>query len=455
MADSEEGNYFIEDEDGDESTVDYVNRRRQKETSAQDRLKALIKRTIGKGKAVDSTVIVPRYYSELMIWAAYRHMEVEGWKVNRTAGYHEPSPDYMDINISCSEKQNLIRNGTLVIERNEVSLAVTIDADFENNGVLLVTASASNKTAVEEFTAGVNKIIKEQNFYRGKKVLFHARVHFLEVSGKKWDDVILDESTKRSIWANTIGFLNNRDKLKEYGVPCKRGVLLVGEPGTGKTLACKALLAKAEGITCVLASVDVMDNPRYLQELFEFARDLSPSIVFIEDIDLIAQEREVFGYSRGSALLTLLSVLDGVEEKDGIVTIASTNCKDTLDKAISKRPSRFDRIIYFLKPALKQRTELITLLCKTVPMDARTREYLSGRTENFTPAQIQEVVYGLAMAYCEKNEGSKPECLIFSKQEVDNAIGNIDRDNKQQGIGFTLNGNHKGGDGADKVSISN
>jgi len=88
-------------------------------------------------------------------------------------------------------------------------------------------------------------------------------------------------------------------------------------------------------------------------------------------------------------------------------------------------------------------------------MDARTREYLAGKTEGFTPAQIQEVVYGLAMAYCEKNEGSKPECLIFSKQEVDNAIGNIDTDNKQQGIGFTLNGNHKGEDGADKVSISN
>lgn len=422
--------------------VEMLSSRESRREEAEKKRKQHIKDAIGKGKTAEFSFIAPIYYWELMAWALNCHIEEQGWNILNTFGYHLPGPVYIDVNAGCGIKKNVVRHGVLILERNEKTLTATISAK-PDEAMIVVTGSDAIKADLKGFVKEIQEIMQTRNFYRGQRIQFGGRITFVEKSDKTWEDLVLDERTKDSIWGNTIGFLNNRERLKQYGIPFKRGVLLVGEPGTGKTLACKALLSKAEGITQIVSIAGAFENPDYLTYLYEMAQDLSPSIVLIEDVDLIAQEREEFGYSRGSALLTLLSVLDGVEECDGVITIATTNCKETLDKAISKRPSRFDRIIYFPRPALKQRAELILLLCRKVPLDVNMQEYLARKTENFTPAQIQEVIYSLAIDYCNNNTGDKPECLILTRQEVDIAIGKINRDNKQQGIGFSLpiNGN--------------
>ena len=112
--------------------------------------------------------------------------------------------------------------------------------------------------------------------------------------------------------------------------------MLAGEPGTGKTIICRALMAEADGITCITTNGYALDDDDYVTTLYELAQDLSPCIVFIEDIDLIGQNRKEFGYMRGPALLSLLSEMDGVEEQQEIVTVATTNCPETLDKALSQ-----------------------------------------------------------------------------------------------------------------------
>ncbi len=96
-----------------------------------------------------------------------------------------------------------------------------------------------------------------------------------------------------------------------------------------------------------------MDDDSYIPQLYELAQDISPCIVFIEDIDLISQNRMGWGYTKGTAILSLLSVLDGVEECYEIVTVATTNHLETLDKAIDRRPLRFDRIIEIPYPSLE------------------------------------------------------------------------------------------------------
>jgi len=130
--------------------------------------------------------------------------------------------------------------------------------------------------------------------------------------------------------------------------------------------------------------------------------------------------------------------MDGVQECDGICTVLTANDKETLDSAIAKRPGRIDRVFSFERPALAQRIELISKLCKDISLDAHTQEYLAKKTENFTPAQVQEAVFSLAISYCNNNVGEKPACLTFNRQEVDTVIGKIDRDNRQQNIGFSL-----------------
>ena len=419
---------------------DWLTRRRKRRLQKEKDHKDLIRRLIGSEIRIDSMLILPDYYGGLLGWSLKTHIAEDGWKVIKTEGYEKDKPPfYMDVDVSYGIKQNHIFQGVLVLEKNEEIIAVSIDSCPPNpNATLVVTGPERIKPVVEGFKDAVEKIAKERNFYRGGKLSFYGLIFFIDVSGKSWSDLILDPDTKDSIWNNSIGFLNNSKRLKEFGLPIKRGLLMVGQPGTGKTLACKGILAASGNITCITTRSDALESPNYLHELYELAEDLSPCIVMIEDIDLICQEREESHYMRGSALLTLLSVLDGVEERDGIVTIGTTNSKDTLDDAIAKRPSRFDRIIEFPKPSLAQRVDLVTLLCKSIPLDAHTQRYLAERTENFTPAQCQEVIYSLAIDYCQKNEGPKPSCLICSRQEVDNAIVKIDRDNRQQNIGFNL-----------------
>jgi cell division protease FtsH len=123
----------------------------------------------------------------------------------------------------------------------------------------------------------------------------------LNVAGKSWHSIILDRATKREVKANTVEFLRRGKRWHGFGIPQKRGVMLAGEPGTGKTLICKALMAEADGITCITTSAYQLCTDEYITELYEMAQDLSPCIVFIEDIDLIGLNREEYHYQHGPA----------------------------------------------------------------------------------------------------------------------------------------------------------
>jgi len=152
------------------------------------------------------------------------------------------------------------------------------------------------------------------------------------------------------------------------------------------------------------------------------AEDLSPCLVFIEDIDLIGQNRGEFGYQRGNALLSLLSVLDGIEEKKEIVTVATTNCLETLDKALSQRPSRFDRVVMLSRPGLEQRRELVSYLCLRIPLSKGLQDYVAKKTEGCTPAQIQEVIHSLVIEHADEKSSS----TILGESDIDRIISRID-----------------------------
>lgn len=396
---------------------------------------------LGKGEKIDAAVIEPRYYGELLAWALQRYIEVEGWKVVKTVGYRAPQPVYIDVNTGFGECQNVLRDGSLFVEKGSDRFAVTIDANLRGYNSIVVTGPARSKDKVHEFANGVGTIAREENFYRGKKLELGRRIRFLNLPARTWESLVLDREIKDEIWANTIGFLANRERLAGYGIPAKRGVLLVGEPGTGKTLVCKALMAESPGITCIMANTYALDADEYITELYELAQDLSPSIVFIEDIDLVAQNRMEWGYPRGAALLSLLSVLDGVEEHHEIVTVATTNCLEIIDKAIGQRPSRFDRVIELSRPSLEHRKQLLSSLCQKIPIDEDVQAYVARRTENLTPAQLQEVIYGLVIGYSQSDCSDGPGYLRFSAEEVNSAISRTSGRNRQH-LGFAIPDNH-------------
>ena len=427
----------IEEEDEDEClVVETPGWRERQQRRLKQKNRAAINRFLGRGRRTNHVGILPRYYGELLTWALHRYLEREEWKITATLGYRGSEPVFVDVNTG-DETENLLMDGQMLIEKGDIRYIVTVDVNPRWRGSIQLESPAKKKKEMADFIVGVLAIAEKENFYRGKNIEFSGRIRFLDVKDRSWDSIVLDADTKREIKANTVDFLRRGDEWSKYGIPLKRGILLAGEPGTGKTIICKALMAAADGITCVTTSGYALDDDDYITELYELAEDLSPSIVFIEDIDLIGQNRMEFGYMRGPALLSLLSVMDGVEEQREVVTIATTNCLETLDKALSERPARFDRVIKLSRPSIEQRIELVRRLCKRIPLDDDTQEYIAGKTENCTPAQLQEIIYSLII--------QRPTGLLeptFNRDDIDRVISRINGRNKYR-LGFT-GGNHNG-----------
>ena len=403
----------------------------------------LIRGFLGDGERESGVVVLPRYYNELLTWAVHHYLEAQGWRIVRVLGYRYSSePIYVDVYTNYGQCRNLPSEGCLLVEKGAARFTIAIYPKYDV-AAIKVEGPASKKEEIGQFVQGVTSIAREENFYRGKKLMFSGRIYFLDLPDRPWESIILSPGLKADIQANTLGFLANQERLARYGIPLKRGVLLVGEPGTGKTLICKALMSQTDKsltsqtkrITGILACADLLLVPGYISELYQLAQDLSPSIVFIEDIDMVAEVSR-----RHPPLLSLLSELDGVEEHQKIITVATTNHLEILDKAISQRPSRFDRVIQLPRPALEERRRFVSLLSSTIPMDESTQSYLADKTEGFTPAQIQETAYTLVIEYTRGNPDN-PDCFSFSAEEVNSAIARINGRNGHR-LGFGICGNH-------------
>ena len=403
-----------------------------------------IRAFLGSGKQTQIPIVLPRYYGDLLAWALQRHIKTDGWKVVKALGKYVPTPSYANVNTDYDKYENVLCRGSLLLLKEDSRVLATINAEDPRAPASLIVAGCRKREA-RKFADGVENTAKGPNLYGGKKLEFGGRIRFLSLSPKSWEDLILAPALKNEIEANTVGFLNRKAELGRYGIPPRRGVILVGEPGTGKTLISKILMTGSPGITCIVAHQSGLAHSRYIYELYELAEDLKPSIVFIEDIDLV-------GEKRGEGLFSLLSALDGIEECRDIVTVASTNFIEILDKALTERPSRFDRIIQLPPPSLEQRRQLIRCLSQRIPMDENIQDYLARRSEHYTPAQVQEAAYSLFIDRGHSSECDEPGDHEFTMTDVDNVLAKINRRNRE--LGFKRLGNNGNGSSIEAVAHS-
>lgn len=171
------------------------------------------------------------------------------------------------------------------------------------------------------------------------------------VQASRWADVILDEEVKQRLRDDVEGFFDRAAQYAEYAVPWKRGVILHGLPGNGKTISIKALMqslaARTPPVpTLYVKSMGNSPDKDDVRSVFDKARDNAPCLLVFEDLDsLVSDDVRSF----------FLNEVDGLEGNDGIMMVGSTNYLDKLDAGISKRPSRFDRKYHFALPSREER----------------------------------------------------------------------------------------------------
>jgi len=207
-----------------------------------------------------------------------------------------------------------------------------------------------------------------------------------EVDTTDWNDIVLAPTLMEDIRHNIEAFFGQKELFHRFGFAWRRGILLVGPPGTGKTMVCKAA-ARAHPEIPFLYVRDLVGHGDVLTNVFQQARRLAPCILAIEDMDgLIHKENRTM----------FLNELDGFRNNDGLLIIATSNHPERIDEALLKRPSRFDRVYHIGLPERAERASYVQLLLNRSPMplvDVDT-EGLANRvaeaTEGFTPAFLKE-----------------------------------------------------------------
>ena len=270
------------------------------------------------------------------------------------------------------------------------------------------------------------------NIGKSKATLFDktkVNVSFKDVAGL--------EGAKEEV-EEIVDFLKNPKKYTALGGKIPRGALLVGPPGTGKTLLAKAVAGEAQVPFFSLSGSDFVEmfvgvGASRVRDLFKQAKEKSPSIIFIDEIDAIGRARGKSNITGGNderenTLNQLLTEMDGFGTNSGVIVIGATNRADILDRALL-RAGRFDRQIFVDLPDLNERKEIFEVhvipltLAKDVDVD-----FLSKQTPGFSGADIANLCNESALIAARKNK------KIVEKQDfldaVDRIIGGLEKKNK-------------------------
>lgn len=200
----------------------------------------------------------------------------------------------------------------------------------------------------------------------------NAKVYVKSSEGIKFSDVAGEDEAKESL-AEIVDYLHDPSKYKEVGASMPKGILLVGPPGTGKTMLAKAVAGEANVSFFSMSGSEFVEmfvgmGAAKVRDLFKQAKEKAPCIVFIDEIDAIGKKRDgnIGGNDeREQTLNQLLTEMDGFEENSGVIILAATNRPESLDPALT-RPGRFDRRVPVDLPDLKGREEILRVHAKKV-----------------------------------------------------------------------------------------
>lgn len=322
--------------------------------------------------------------------------------------YSTSSSPYEEENRILRETINRLRDE---VERYKVSplmvcevkelFADTAIIKIPNGNQFLVNISAE----CNKLKAGDLVLVEQKNLTIIKKMPITRRFNIekfviVEKPAVSWQDVGGLDQQVQEIKEVVELPLKKPELFKKIGITPPKGILLYGEPGTGKTLLAKAVASSTNSsfiqvVGSELVQKFIGEGAKLVKEIFEFARRKAPSIVFIDELDALAAKRIEVGTSGerevNRTFMQLLAELDGFKPLDNVKIIAATNRKDILDTAII-RPGRLDRLIHVPVPSKEARLDIFRIHIKNMALDKTvSSEAIIERMEGFSGAEIKAV----------------------------------------------------------------
>jgi len=339
-------------------------------------------------------------------------------------------PQYEQVDIGEDREVDCLKNGLWLFRFRGLKMAALMAeagryGQIDGVGVhLAIDPSEPAQAAGAEVFNALEKAIEAAGSYRGKILSLErdndysgrsAAIKVHKLRSVRRDQVILPSHTLQLLDRNVLGFVAQRERLRQLGHSTKKGVLFYGPPGTGKTHTLHYLAGALPDHTTLLLTSEQVG---LLSEYMSLARLLQPSVMFIEDADLIARNREDMESVCEEVLLNkLLNEMDGLREDADILFVLTTNRPSALEAALSSRPGRIDQAIEFPLPDDEGRTKLVDLYARGVGVDKMRQQDIVGRTAGSSAAFIKELMRRATQFQLEVDDAEQ-----LSAEAIDQAL---------------------------------
>jgi ATP-dependent Clp protease adapter protein ClpS len=325
---------------------------------------------------------------------------------------------YHDVEIGESEPVKCLHNGLWLCAADDLRYAVLLSAHREHGeetGIRIEIAVPGGIAGVEfvkRCFAELENAVGAAQAYRGKILSFDADANYRgrsrglmvhKLPPVHRDNVILPEAALKLLDRNVLNFVDGRAQLRRLGQSTRKGILLYGPPGTGKTHTIRYLASNLPGHTTLIITAAQVG---LLGQYMSLARLLQPAMVVIEDVDLIARDRERIGPCEESMLNKLLNEMDGLKEDADILFILTTNRPEQLEGALANRPGRIDQAIEIPLPDDLSRKKLVELYGKGLPLGDIVVDEAARRTKGVSAAFIKELMRRVAQASIGRDGGT-------------------------------------------------
>jgi hypothetical protein len=378
-------------------------------------------------------------------------------------GDHNPPvavpPHYEEIDVGDEEPQRCLKYGIWFLQQGAnrfVVLLTAVERYGDATGIQFQIGTVNNAEGTritQEFFRHLEESVLKAESYRGKILSLEQsphsysgqsagiRVHKLRTVDR--EQVILPRKTLDLLDRNVIEFVRQRPQLAKFRQATKKGLLFYGPPGTGKTHTIHYLAKALAGHTTLLITAEQVG---LLAEYMTLARLLQPSIVVIEDVDLIARDRSEMGTCEELLLNKLLNEMDGLNEEADILFVLTTNRPEALEAALASRPGRVDQAIEFPLPDAEGREKLVRLYAQGAEVSPKVAGEIVQRTDRVSAAFIKELMRRSVQFHLERNGSGRIELadvenaleeMLFSGGSLNlKLLGAEGLDTTRSGLGF-------------------
>jgi hypothetical protein len=324
-----------------------------------------------------------------------------------------------------------VRCGLYLVEEDSGRVALLLrGADHESgmSGVLVQVVSTERSRATQVATE-LRRLAGEHNVFRGQVLSFGREMfgyggtllRFHHRPRMSAAELILPDETLAAVQGQVVEVARHKQRLLAAGQHLKRGLLLHGPPGVGKTHTVRYLMGRLTGTTVVQLTGESMG---LLSAACSVARALQPAMVVVEDVDLIAEERGEYP-GQHPMLFQLLNEMDGLEEDADVVFVLTTNRADLLEPALAARPGRVDQAVELRLPDADARRRLFDLYRGGLAVDESNLGEVLARTEGVTASFLKELLRRAAVVAAAREGGDGVGALHVAAQDLDTAVAEL------------------------------